>query len=161
MTRSDKWNQRPIVMRYRGYKDELARQTHYMFKENIQKDGEMWIVFVMPLPASWSKKKKLELNGAPHQQKPDVDNLLKGFLDAFLVEDEQVYEVHVKKLWGKKPGIYYGKVDYESISETFQKSEKGPDAEQQPSQIVVTTLRGVRTQGGLRMRGVLPGTRRR
>jgi len=161
MTRSDKWNQRNVVMRYRTYKDELAYKTHYKFKENIQKDGEMWIVFVMPLPESWPKKRKLEKNNGPHQQKPDIDNLVKGFLDAFLVEDEQVYEIHAKKLWGSHPGIYYGKEDYAGISETTKESEKGQNAISEPSEIARPSLRGVRTQGGLRMRGLLPGTRRR
>jgi Holliday junction resolvase RusA-like endonuclease len=46
----------------------------------------------------------------PHHQKPDVDNLVKGFMDAcqdggMLVDDSVVYSIQAKKLWGYSPMI--------------------------------------------------------
>ena len=46
----------------------------------------------------------------PHHQKPDVDNLVKAFLDAaqdggMLVDDSVVYSITAKKYWGPSPKI--------------------------------------------------------
>jgi len=79
MTRSDKWNKRDCVLRYRAYKDELR------LRQIDVPDGGVRITFVLPMPASWSKKKRAEMINQPHQQTPDVDNLHKGLLDALFV----------------------------------------------------------------------------
>lgn len=52
------------------------------------------------MPQSWSKKKKEQMNDTPHQQTPDVDNLLKAVLDAIYDQDGVVWDIHVKKRWG-------------------------------------------------------------
>jgi Holliday junction resolvase RusA-like endonuclease len=46
----------------------------------------------------------------PHHSKPDVDNLVKAFLDAaqdggMLVDDSVVYSIHANKYWGPSPKI--------------------------------------------------------
>ena len=46
----------------------------------------------------------------PHHQKPDVDNLVKAFMDAaqdsgMLVDDSVVYSIHAYKYWGPSPKI--------------------------------------------------------
>lgn len=46
----------------------------------------------------------------PHRQKPDVDNLVKAFLDAaqdggMLIDDSIVYSVTATKYWGHSPQI--------------------------------------------------------
>ena len=104
MTQRDKWKQRPVVMKYRAYKDELRQALSY--KAIMM---EMWLIFVVEMPQSWSKKKKAKMSGQAHQQRPDIDNLVKGFLDALLEEDSAVDEIHAKKVWGEKGSIYYGK----------------------------------------------------
>ena len=63
------------------------------------------VVFVMPMTTSWSAKKKLEMDGEPHEQKPDVDNLLKGLLDAVFVEDCRVWDIRGTKLGGQEGAI--------------------------------------------------------
>lgn len=158
MTRSDKWNQRPAVMKYRAFKDSIRENLSIYFEG---KQVRHWIVFVVEMPQSWSKKHRAEMDGTPHQQKPDVDNFIKAFLDAVTDDDSHVFEVHALKIWGVKPGIYLGEEDYVRMSQTIQIPQKGPDAEQQPSEVPNQSLRGIRTQGGLRMRGLLPGARRR
>ncbi len=40
------------------------------------------MVFYMPMPKSWSKKKKAEMVGRCHQQRPDLSNLVKAAEDA-------------------------------------------------------------------------------
>ena len=37
--------------------------------------------------------------GKPHQQKPDIDNILKGFMDCLLDEDKKVWNITANKYW--------------------------------------------------------------
>jgi Holliday junction resolvase RusA-like endonuclease len=59
------------------------------------------VTFVLAMPDSWSKKKRALLDGQPHRQKPDIDNLLKFIMDALLPNgDECVHEISARKIWG-------------------------------------------------------------
>jgi Holliday junction resolvase RusA-like endonuclease len=40
------------------------------------------------------------MDGKPHQQKPDKDNLEKSILDAVFDDDSKVWDGRVSKLWG-------------------------------------------------------------
>jgi Holliday junction resolvase RusA-like endonuclease len=58
------------------------------------------------MPAPWSQKKRKELDGTPHQQVPDLDNYLKGFLDALCSDDKHIYSIHeLKKIWSDTGNI--------------------------------------------------------
>jgi len=65
------------------------------------------VVFYLPIPASWSKKKRAEQEGAPHARKPDLSNLLKGLEDCMdsivYHDDSQLYEIKAKKLQSSMP----------------------------------------------------------
>lgn len=72
--------------RYNEYKlslGALAKQAHFSFPEQGAS-----IIFFIPVPQSWSKKKKKLYHGTLHQSKPDLDNLLKAMTDALLAEDK-------------------------------------------------------------------------
>jgi Holliday junction resolvase RusA-like endonuclease len=100
MTQRDKWDKRPCVVRYWQFCEEV-RTAGIKIPEN-----GVAIVFRIPMPKSWSNKKRAEMMGKPHQQKPDIDNLLKGLLDAALEEDCRVYHVgSVMKEWSDHGGI--------------------------------------------------------
>ena len=99
MTKRDVWKKRPVVMKYRAFCDQCRALGVY-----IPASGST-IYFIIPMPASWSKKKKLEMNDRPHQQTPDLDNLLKAVLDAIYAQDNTVWDVHVKKRWGYEGAI--------------------------------------------------------
>ena len=86
MTQRDRWALRPAVARYRDFCDELR-----LHMPTYELPGELYITFFMPMPASWSNKKRMAMLGAPHQQKPDVDNLCKSFMDAWKTDDSHVY----------------------------------------------------------------------
>lgn len=58
------------------------------------------LVFVMPMPQSWSKKKKEAMMNKPHQQRPDLDNLIKAVLDALCKEDKHIHKIQAMKIWG-------------------------------------------------------------
>lgn len=94
MTQRDKWKQRPAVLRYQAFCDEVR-----MRKVRLPESG-LEVSFILPMPKSWSKKKREEMNGVPHKQKPDLDNCLKSLMDAVYGEDCGVWEITARKLWG-------------------------------------------------------------
>lgn len=100
MTRADAWKKRPVVERYHAYRDELRLRLgkDYMVPESLN------IVFIIPMPKSWSEKKKREMDGRPHKQKPDIDNLFKGFTDAF-GDDSHIWSALAIKIWGRMGAI--------------------------------------------------------
>ncbi len=100
MTRADTWKKRPCVVKYWAYKDELR----WLFeKEDIKIDGRIFIDFYIPMPRSWSKKKKKELDGKFHDKRPDIDNLVKGVMDALYEEDSHIHTICCKKYWSVEP----------------------------------------------------------
>lgn len=103
MTRSDKWKKRPVVQEYFSYRDDvkfLCSQNGYVQGDSLD------IVFQIPFPASYTKKKRASLLGRPHQEKPDIDNLVKAWLDACLSDDKKVWDVRARKVWGEKGRIF-------------------------------------------------------
>ena len=103
MTRADTWKKRPCVLRYFAFKHKLnilAKQLNYIPGDTLA------VTFVLEMPKSWSKKKKELMNGKPHQQKPDLDNMVKAFKDALLKEDSHVHTYsYMHKRWGEEPLI--------------------------------------------------------
>ncbi len=64
------------------------------------------IIFCIPMPQSWSKKKREQMEGQPHQQTPDLDNLCKGVLDALCAEDKHIHFIGtLKKVWSEAGSI--------------------------------------------------------
>ena len=53
------------------------------------------------MPKSSSKKKKKEMNGNPHQSRPDVDNIMKGLMDCLFQEDAHIHTIYAKKVWSE------------------------------------------------------------
>ena len=71
-------------------------------------DGRLILIFEMPMPASWPKGKRAELHGAPHRQRPDLDNLVKAVLDALSPEDGFVHWIEARKKWAEGGRIAIG-----------------------------------------------------
>ena len=94
MTQRDKWAKRPAVLRYFAFKDECRLK-----KVELPESGAH-VIFTIPFPKSYSKKKRRELDGRPHQLKPDLDNLLKALADAVYSDDSGIYDVRASKYWG-------------------------------------------------------------
>ena len=104
MTKSDSWKKRPVVLRYWDYKDDIIKWA----KENdFTLEEEVCAVFNIPMPKSWSKKKKKEMINTNHKQKPDIDNLVKGLMDALLKEDSHVHTVFARKVWTEEGSIIF------------------------------------------------------
>jgi Holliday junction resolvase RusA-like endonuclease len=82
-TRSDKWNPRPEVLRYRAWSTELHHAAPLDWLAPLSDTGiVLSATFYMPLPASWPQWKHRLMLGQPHLQKPDTDNLVKALSDA-------------------------------------------------------------------------------
>ena len=100
MTRADRWKGRECVERYWVYKDELRlRLPNYTLPQCLA------IEFQLAMPESWSERKKQKFDGQPHQQKPDLDNLLKAWMDCFADSDAYVSEIHARKTWARTGAI--------------------------------------------------------
>ena len=99
MTRADKWNKRECVLRYRAFCDELRLKHRGAFPDAVVMN------FTLPMPASWSEKKKTTYAGRDHTCKPDIDNLIKAVMDALLLDDAAVWAVCAFKYWGREGSI--------------------------------------------------------
>lgn len=107
MTQRDRWAKRPAVVKYYAFCDEIRKQW------GVDADGlavppvppALSLRFEISMPKSWSAKKRAEMNGEPHQQRPDIDNLIKAFLDALCEDDSYVYSVTAEKYWSDKGSI--------------------------------------------------------
>lgn len=104
MTVSDKWKQRPCVMRYRAFRDEVRFKKVFL-------PEQPHIIFYMPMPKSWSAKKKKSMDGKPHKQKSDLDNLVKALFDALFENDCHIWDFRVTKRWGTTGGIEIRNID--------------------------------------------------
>lgn len=98
MTRSDKWKKRSCVLKYRLFCDELRSKLKEL-------PDSFKIKFVMPMPKSWSEKKRRCMVGLPHASKPDLDNMIKSVCDAMLDDDSCVWGIHAIKIWGEQGQI--------------------------------------------------------
>ncbi len=103
-TQSDKWKKRDSVVRYRNFADNL--RFGCMQKKYVP-SNPLSIEFRIAMPKSWSKKKKDKYRGQPHQQKPDLDNLIKAFKDALLIDDSGIHTYgQMKKTWDDQGQIW-------------------------------------------------------
>ena len=94
MTRSDRWKKRPAVVRYWNFCDQIRQND-----VKLPVFGAV-VVFNLPMPWSWNTKKRQAHNGKPHQQRPDLSNLLKALEDACYGEDCCIWHyAAVEKRW--------------------------------------------------------------
>jgi len=99
MTRRDVWKKRPVVLRYREYCDNIRAAAG-----KVPTSVYSVIVFAyLPMPESWSNKKREAMTGNLMQQKPDWDNIGKAVCDALFEEDSVVSGGFTWKFWCK-PG---------------------------------------------------------
>jgi len=99
MVRSDKWKKRQVVEDCYSWRNALRLMAN---TKGYKLMPDLDIVFIIPMPESWSEKKKKYNNGMPHQQRSDIDNLCKNVMDTFTDEDGFVYKLRAVKFWGRK-----------------------------------------------------------
>ena len=98
-TQRDKWNPRKCVQRFRWFRDLVKS-----YGVELPVSGAH-VIFTIEMPKSWSNKKKAKMDGRPHQQTPDLDNMLKALSDSVYSEDKIIYDIRVSKKWGKNGSI--------------------------------------------------------
>jgi len=98
MTRADRWKKRPVVLRYWDFCDKVE-------KANIIIPDKPNIIFYIPMPSSWSKKKKRDNLFDKHTQRPDLDNYVKALFDAVYKEDSHIWTFKATKIWAEKGQI--------------------------------------------------------
>ena len=97
MTRSDRWKKRKAVIQYWAFKAECKAKGVRFPTAGAS------IKFGLPMPSSWSSRKRELMRGTPHQSKPDLDNLLKGLADAVYPEnDSMICSIWIAKAWSDK-----------------------------------------------------------
>lgn len=113
MTKSDKWKtnpnhwdplkrQRPAVARYFRFRDTLRRQANEL---DFKMGETLEMVVFVPMPASWSEKKKDRMSGMPCKVKPDNDNYLKAFRDALSENDGNIWHDDCQKHYAFRGAI--------------------------------------------------------
>lgn len=95
MVKSDAWNGRGCVIKYWAFKDALNE----LWGEK-ELPEQLGLIFTIPMPIRWTDKKKNIMNGRPHQQRPDVDNMVKSVLDCLAENDSYIWQVNAVKIWG-------------------------------------------------------------
>lgn len=96
--RSDMWKPRPMVVRYRSFKDACRKAGVFIPDSPV-------VIFELPMPKSWSKKKRNDMRGQVHTQKPDIDNLIKALFDAVFKDDSHIAAVFAVKRWAEEGSI--------------------------------------------------------
>lgn len=96
MVQSDKWQSRAPVERYRTFRD-LVQLNQVWLPVPYRH-----VVFVMPMPVSWTPQDKARTKGKAHTQRPDRDNLEKALLDSVLGEDAMIWDGRTTKIWGER-----------------------------------------------------------
>ena len=99
MTRRDGWAKRKVVIRYREFADEMRVQA-----EGWELPDAFHVRFIVPMPSSWSKKKRLQMVSTPHRQRPDLDNFIKSFV-CLREEDSSIWNISAEKVWGEEGAI--------------------------------------------------------
>ena len=108
MTQRDRWKKRQCVLDFFAFRDrirqEVKRINTLLIKESPFDWDNLTVIFLVPMPKSWSKKKKALMVGKPMQQRPDLDNYLKGLFDATHEEDSSIWKVTASKIWTSEAG---------------------------------------------------------
>ena len=87
--------------KYYKYKEDLLIQRGSF----VMPESNLYIIFYIPFPRSWNAKQKEQMYLKPHQQKPDLDNLVKALFDTFLTEDKKIWEFRAVKVWNYEGSI--------------------------------------------------------
>ena len=103
MTQRDRWKKRPCVQRYHHFRDGINRFLREHAINHSSLPERFTAVFYIPFPKSKSKKWKKANVWEGHKAKPDTDNRVKAFLDAWFrdadTDDSHVWDVRGVKVW--------------------------------------------------------------
>ena len=82
------------MARYWAFKDQVKLL-------DVKLETGDGITFIMPMPKSWSKKRRRDMQWKAHIQTPDLDNLLKAIFDSVHKQDSHIWWLSgLRKVWG-------------------------------------------------------------
>lgn len=87
--------------KYNEYKESisaLVKQQRFTIPEQ-----NVHMIFYIPVPKTWKEYKKKEMHMKLHQQKPDIDNLVKAIFDSVFTEDKYIADFRATKRWVNQP----------------------------------------------------------
>jgi Holliday junction resolvase RusA-like endonuclease len=90
--------------KYNDYKSSLSalvKQQRFTIPEQ-----NVHMIFYIPVPKTWKEYKKNEMHMKLHQQKPDIDNLVKAVFDSIFSEDKYIADFRATKRWVNQPEGY-------------------------------------------------------
>jgi Holliday junction resolvase RusA-like endonuclease len=90
--------------KYNDYKSSLSalvKQQRFTIPEQ-----NVHMIFYIPVPKTWKEYKKNEMHMKLHQQKPDIDNLVKAVFDSIFTEDKYIADFRATKRWVNQPQGY-------------------------------------------------------
>ena len=79
-----------------NFKNQMAYQAKSM---GFELKNYLDAVYCIPMPDSWSIKKKEKMNGLPCLVKPDLDNITKGVKDSLKSNDSDIWYEKAEKRW--------------------------------------------------------------
>ena len=93
-------------MLYRAYANLLrAGVDQHQLTSILPQVRKVNLLFVIPIPPSYSKRRRAELAGQGCEVKPDVDNLCKSLLDALWPDgDSMITDITMRKIWDDGAG---------------------------------------------------------
>lgn len=102
-TGRDAFRPSPPVQRYRAFRDTVR----LLLRGVTLPTTGLWITFALPMPLSWSARKRQQHLATPHRQAwPDVDNMAKALLDSVWPEgDGMVADIRITKIWATTGSI--------------------------------------------------------
>lgn len=88
---------RNAIKKYFDYKRALQEEA--IKRKFVIPDENVFFRFYIPMPPSWSKKKRNEKCFTLHKSRPDLDNIIKGCFDSLLKEDKAQADYRAAKFW--------------------------------------------------------------
>lgn len=102
-TPNNYYNRKQTIKRYWDYKrklKELADEQKF-----IMPIEGAFVKFFIPMPPSWSKKKKAEKCFTLCTSAADIDNYIKGFFDSLMVQDKMIADYRAAKFYYEGTGF--------------------------------------------------------
>lgn len=105
--------------KYKAFRTELLMRARIEGLRDLP--SAIGFTFEIPMPPSWSNKKRERMRGQLHQQKPDLDNLIKAVKDSFTygrhLDDSHVATyIMAQKIWADEGRIILYEVDHKEPS---------------------------------------------
>lgn len=101
----------PTYHKYYAYKQQIQKMVEGKIKTKFKGPISLVVTFYMPIPKNGKSKGKQVKEGQFHTSTKDLDNLIKGLLDALngiaFVDDKQVCQIGSEKVYSINPGIAF------------------------------------------------------